>query len=60
MNGEIVACMGGWCPHRNHCAHHYSDSPVIAERLCPKGAPQPLEFMPRQAERQDSEVEHAA
>lgn len=45
MNGEVVACMGGWCVHRTHCAHHYSDSKVIAERLCPKGDPQPVEFM---------------
>lgn len=43
---NIVACMGGWCVHRSHCAHHYSESNVIAERLCPKGEPQPVEFMP--------------
>lgn len=45
MNGEIVACMGGWCAHRAHCAHHYSDSKVIAERLCPKDEARPVEFM---------------
>lgn len=43
---EVIACMGGWCVHRHHCAHHYSDSKLIAERLCPKGNPQPVEFMP--------------
>ena len=43
---EIVACLGGWCVHRSHCAHHYSQSKIISERLCPKGEPQPVEFMP--------------
>lgn len=46
MNGEIVACMGGWCVHRTRCAHHYSQSQVVSERLCPKGSPQPVEVMP--------------
>lgn len=46
MKGEIVACLGGWCVHRTHCAHYYSDSPIRSERLCPKGESQPVEVMP--------------
>ena len=46
MTGELVHCMGGWCTHRHHCAHHFSQSKVISERLCPKGDPQPVEYMP--------------
>lgn len=42
----IVTCMGGWCHVRDRCAHHYSDSHIIAERLCPKGESQPVEIRP--------------
>lgn len=33
-----IACMGGFCPERNRCAHHHntSGSPVV-ERLCEAG-----------------------
>lgn len=46
MNAASVACMGGWCTHRTHCAHYYSDSQTLSERLCPKGDPRPVEAMP--------------
>ena len=45
MTTKTIACMGGWCVHRTHCAHYYSESKVIAERLCPKGEAQPVEYM---------------
>lgn len=41
---KLVACMGGWCVQRTHCAHYYSESKMLSERLCPKGDAQPVEI----------------
>ena len=47
MTRVTPACMGGWCTHRTHCAHYYSGARNPVERLCPKGDPHPVEYMPR-------------
>ena len=36
--GSLVACMGGWCRKREHCAHfHAIDRSSPSERLCMPG-----------------------
>lgn len=41
----MIACMGGWCPRRDRCQHYHSESPVVAERLCPPGESHPVEVV---------------
>ncbi len=48
-----IHCMGGWCEARDRCACHYSPSPIVSERLCPKGEPRPIEIRPIAINRQE-------
>lgn len=38
---SIVACMGGWCEKRLECAHYWSRSVAVSERLCERGNDRP-------------------
>lgn len=51
--GVVIACMGGWCRHREKCAHYHSASRVITERLCPPDhdEPEPLKPPPQPSEK---------
>ncbi len=43
LAATVPACMGGWCRHRDGCAHHLrEDRANVVERLCPKGAETPV------------------
>jgi hypothetical protein len=37
----IVACMGGFCPVRDRCAHYHAVSRTVSERLCERGREEP-------------------
>jgi hypothetical protein len=37
----IVACLGGWCQQREKCAHYWSPSRTMVERLCEKSNDEP-------------------
>lgn len=42
----MIACMGGFCPHRDHCAHYWArDSWQTVERLCERGKEHPVQIV---------------
>lgn len=59
MEAPVIACMGGWCAHRNSCGHYQAeDRRDPAENLCrDEGGSQ---WMPVRVLHQEHEHKEAA